>query len=50
MEFYVPPVQAEEIIATSNSFNVGAQIVGRVEASSTKKLTLKTSYGNYEYN
>ncbi len=50
MEFYVPPVQAEEIIAISNSFNVGAQIVGRVEASSTKKLTLKTSYGNYEYN
>ncbi len=50
MEFYVPPAQAEEIIATSNSFNVGAQIVGRVEASSTKKLTLKTSYGNYEYN
>ncbi|MDA8871212.1 AIR synthase-related protein [Flavobacteriaceae bacterium] len=50
MEFYVPPAQAEEIIAISNSFNVGAQIVGRVEASSTKKLTLKTSYGNYEYN
>lgn len=49
MEFYVPPAQAEEIIAISNSFNVGAQIVGRVEASSTKKLTLKTSYGNYEY-
>ncbi|MDB2327433.1 AIR synthase-related protein [Flavobacteriaceae bacterium] len=50
MEFYVPPAQAEEIITISNSFNVGAQIVGRVEASSTKKLTLKTSYGNYEYN
>lgn len=50
MEFYVPPAQAEEIIAISNSFNVGAQIVGRVEASSTKKLTLKTSYGNHEYN
>jgi len=50
MEFYVPPAQAEEIIAISNSFNVGAQIVGRVEASSIKKLTLKTSYGNYEYN
>ena len=49
MEFYVPPSQADEIISISNSFNVDAKIVGRVEASSVKKLNLKTPYGSYEY-
>ncbi len=49
IEFYVPPSQADEIISISNSFNVDAKIVGRVEASSVKKLNLKTPYGSYEY-
>ena len=49
MEFYVPPSQADEIISISNSFNVNAKIIGRVEASSVKKLNLKTPYGSYEY-
>lgn len=49
MEFYVPPSQADKIISISNSFNVNAKIVGRVEASSVKKLNLKTPYGSYEY-
>ena len=49
MEFYVPPSQADEIISISNSFNVDAKIVGRVEASPFKKLNLKTPYGSYEY-
>jgi phosphoribosylformylglycinamidine cyclo-ligase len=49
IEFYVPPSQADEIISISNSFNVDAKIVGRVEASSIKKLKLKTPYGSYEY-
>ena len=49
MEFYVPPSQADEIISISNSFNVDAKIVGRVEDSPVKKLNLKTPYGSYEY-
>ena len=49
MELYVPPSQADESISISNSFNVDAKIVGRVEASSIKKLNLKTPYGSYEY-
>jgi phosphoribosylformylglycinamidine cyclo-ligase len=49
MEFYVPPSQADEIISISNSFNVDAKIIGRVEASPVKKLNLKTPYGSYEY-
>ena len=49
MELYVNPAIAEEIIEISKSFNVDAQIVGRVEASANKKLTITSEYGTYEY-
>ena len=49
MELYVKPEIAEEIIAISKSFNVNAQIVGRVEASENKKLTINSVYGTFEY-
>jgi len=49
MELYVSPDIAEEIIAISKSFNVDAQIVGRVEASEEKKLTIQSKYGTYNY-
>ncbi|CAM1371623.1 AIR synthase related protein [Tenacibaculum xiamenense] len=49
MELYVSPEIAEDIIAISKSFNVDAQIIGRVEASETKKLTIKSDYGTFEY-
>jgi len=49
MELYVKPEVAEEIIAISKSFNVNAQIVGRVEASESKKLTINSVYGTFEY-
>ena len=49
MELYVNPEIAEEIIAISKSFNVNAQIVGRVEASNSKKLTINSVYGTFEY-
>ncbi|WP_037315470.1 AIR synthase related protein [Salegentibacter sp. Hel_I_6] len=49
MELYVNPQIAEEIIAISKSFNVDAQIVGRVEASEEKKLTIKSEFGEFEY-
>ena len=38
-----------EIIAISKSFNVDAQIVGRVEASDNKRLTITSAYGVFEY-
>ncbi|MCH2194714.1 AIR synthase related protein [Kordia sp.] len=50
MEVYVSPEVAEDIIAISKSYNVDAQIVGRVEASESKKLTITSSYGTFEYN
>ncbi|PHO00114.1 phosphoribosylformylglycinamidine cyclo-ligase, partial [Rhodobacteraceae bacterium 4F10] len=49
MELYVSPEVAENIIAISKSFNVNAQVVGRVEASDKKQLTIKSEYGTFEY-
>lgn len=49
MEIYVPETVANDIIAISESFGVAAQIVGRVEASATKKLTITSEYGVFEY-
>ena len=49
MELYVPENIANDIIAISESFGVAAQIVGRVEESITKKLTIRSEYGVFEY-
>ncbi len=49
MELYVAPEIAEDLIAISQSFGVDAQIVGRVEASDEKKLTITSEFGTYEY-
>ncbi|WOC40640.1 AIR synthase related protein [Polaribacter sp. HL-MS24] len=49
MELYVSPEIAEDIIALSKSYQVNAQIVGRVEASDSKKLTIKSEFGVFEY-
>lgn len=49
MELYVSQDIAEDVIAISKSFQIDAQIVGRVEASDTKKLTIKSEFGVFEY-
>ncbi|HZJ37437.1 MAG TPA: AIR synthase related protein [Gillisia sp.] len=49
MELYVDESIAAEIIEISKSFNVDAKIVGRVEASETKKLTIKSEFGEFVY-
>ncbi|MBN4083044.1 phosphoribosylformylglycinamidine cyclo-ligase, partial [bacterium AH-315-A23] len=49
MELYVSPEVANEIIKISKSFNVDAQIIGRVEASETKKLTIISEFGKFVY-
>lgn len=49
MEIYVPENIAEHLIQISRSFNVDAQIVGRVESSATKKLTIESSLGKFIY-
>lgn len=49
MEIYLPEANAEEVIAISKSFGIEAQIIGRVEASAEKKVTLKTIQGEFVY-
>ena len=49
MELYVPAEVAQDIIEISKSFNIDAQIVGRVEKSDSKKLTITSEYGIFEY-
>jgi len=49
MEFYVPAPIANQLIEISKSFGIDAQVIGRVEASSQKKLTLTTPHGTYHY-
>jgi len=49
MELYVNPSIAEALIAISKEFNVEAQIVGKVVASDTKKLTIHSPNGIFEY-
>lgn len=48
-EIYIPEQYAARIIEISKSFNVDAQIIGRVEAASEKKLTIKSEFGTFEY-
>ena len=49
MEIYVNHSIANEIIKISKSFSVDAKIIGKVENSNCKKLTLVTPYGTYIY-
>ncbi len=49
MELYVPQAIANEIIAISQSFNVEAQIIGKVVEKGEKKLTIKSTYGEFVY-
>ena len=49
MELYIPHGIAEEIISISESFNVKAKIIGRVEAFEGKKLTINSEFGTYIY-
>ena len=49
MELYVPETEAERIIEISKSFDVAAQVIGRVEASTKKQLTISGEHGTFQY-
>ena len=49
MELYVPEEIAPDLIAISQSFNVDAQIIGRVEAADKKQVTIESEYGTFIY-
>lgn len=50
MEIYLPEEHAQAVIDISKSFNVDAQIVGRVEKYHTKELRIESEFGIFEYN
>ncbi|MEO3407917.1 AIR synthase related protein [Mucilaginibacter sp. CAU 1740] len=49
MELYVPEAIAADLINISKSFGVDAQIIGRVEKADTKKVTVTSEFGVFEY-
>tara|TARA_Y100001958_G_scaffold37634_1_gene24724 strand:+ start:145 stop:1158 length:1014 start_codon:yes stop_codon:yes gene_type:complete len=49
MELYVAEAIASTLISISKSFGVDAQVVGRVEASPKKQLTILSPYGEFRY-
>lgn len=50
MELYVPEEIAEDLIAISKSFNIDAQIIGRVVAAEKKQVTVTSEFGEFVYN
>lgn len=49
MEIYLPEEYAQQVIDISNSFDVEAQIVGRVEQSPHRELIIKSEFGTFVY-
>ena len=49
LEIYLNEAYAQDLIQIARSFNIDAQIVGRVEASTGNKLTIKSAQGEFTY-
>jgi phosphoribosylformylglycinamidine cyclo-ligase len=49
LEIYLPEALAARVIEISKSFGIDAQIIGRVEASPVKKLTIESDHGTFFY-
>jgi phosphoribosylformylglycinamidine cyclo-ligase len=49
MEIYLPEEYAQTVIDISRSFNVDAQIVGRIEKSDKRELRIESAFGEFIY-
>ena len=49
MEVYLSESHAHKVIEIAESFNIEARVVGRVEASDEKKLTIHSAEGIFQY-
>ncbi len=49
MEIYLPEMYALRIMEISESFNIDAQIVGRVEKSNVRELVIENEFGKFIY-
>jgi len=48
-EIYTDEKNSQQIIDIASSFNIDAAVIGRCEASDTKRLTIKSEFGTFEY-
>ena len=49
LEFYLDVDDAKKIIDISNSFNIDAKIIGKVEKANEKMLSIKSDRGQFDY-
>ena len=49
LEVYLSEEDAPEVIAIAKSFNIDAQVIGRVEKHIGKKVTIESEFGKFEY-
>ncbi|MBK5277712.1 MAG: phosphoribosylformylglycinamidine cyclo-ligase, partial [Bacteroidia bacterium] len=49
MEIYLNPEFADQVISISKSHGVEAKIIGRVEASTQKRVSIKSALGEFSY-
>jgi phosphoribosylformylglycinamidine cyclo-ligase len=49
LEIYCDAADAQVMMDAAKSFDIDTRIVGRVEESPEKKLTIKSEYGTFEY-
>jgi phosphoribosylformylglycinamidine cyclo-ligase len=48
-EIYTDALTARELIAIAQSFNIDAQVIGSVEASEQKQVTIRSEFGEFHY-
>ncbi len=49
MEVYLPETEAARVIAIAKSFNIEAQIIGRVEEHNGNSVRIESDYGQFDY-
>ncbi len=49
LEFYVNESTADKLIAIAKTFNIEAQIIGHVEASTNKEVVITSEHGTFNY-
>ncbi|MCA6436906.1 MAG: phosphoribosylformylglycinamidine cyclo-ligase [Bacteroidetes bacterium] len=49
LEIYTDEATAQKMIQISKSFNIEAQIIGKVESCTGKKVTIKSEFGEFVY-
>ena len=49
MEIYLPEAFKDTVIETAKSFGVEAKVIGRVESTAQKRVTIRSAYGEFVY-